>query len=144
LIKAVALRQFAPAICLWKPLLPLGLLKHLQEKQVGQLCHVFVVGHAIIPKDVAQRPELCDNIPCVGHQPALFHTSSFISPSTVSSSPSNTLLSRVKPPFAANGSRSSAARSTTISFSNCSPIRRSHSFCGSLHFLRSNILCIAA
>src|SRR5262249_53534996 len=54
---------------------------------------------AIVPKHMAQRPELGDDISGGGgHQPVLFHISSLIPASTASSSPSKTLLTRAKPP----------------------------------------------
>ena len=39
-----------------------GLLRHLEEEQVGQLGDVLVVGDAVVPEDVAEVPELGDDV----------------------------------------------------------------------------------
>src|SRR4051794_26302431 len=109
------------------------LFQHFQEQQEGQFGHIFTVGHCVISQDVTEAPELSHDVGGAGHRAVILHISSLIPTRMLPSSPSNTLLSRSNPPSAMKGCLSIASRSTTISFSICSPMRLSQRFCGSVH-----------
>ncbi len=57
--------QISPAIASGDLLLSAGLLRHLQEEEVGEFGDVLVIGHAVVLEDVAEVPELGDDV--VGH-----------------------------------------------------------------------------
>ena len=57
--------QISPAIPSRDLLLGAGLLRHLQEEEVGEFGDVLVIGHAVVLEDVAEVPELGDDV--VGH-----------------------------------------------------------------------------
>ena len=57
--------QIGPAVAFGDLLLRAGLLRHLQEEEVGELGDALVVGHAVVLEDVAEVPELGDDV--VGH-----------------------------------------------------------------------------
>src|SRR5262249_48389653 len=126
-------------------LLAAGLGQHLEEQEVRQLGDVLVIGDAVVSEDMTESPELGDDVGSgAGHQAVFFHSSSLISPRIASSSPPNTLLSRVTPPLLLKGSASSDSRSTINSFATCSPMRVSHLRCGSVQARLPRMRRIAA
>ena len=54
--------QIIPAVAFRELVLGAGLLGHLEEQQVGQLGDVLVVGDAVVLEDVAEVPELGDDV----------------------------------------------------------------------------------
>ena len=54
--------QVVPAVAGRELVLGAGLLRHLEEQQVGQLGDVLVVGDAVVLEDVAEVPELGDDV----------------------------------------------------------------------------------
>ena len=62
LLGAVSSLQVGPAPALGDRCLGVRLLGHLQEQQVGQFRDVLVVRDAVVAEDVAQVPELGDDV----------------------------------------------------------------------------------
>ena len=58
-------QQIRPTVFLRDLVLGAGLLGHLEEEDVGEFGDVLVVGHAVVLEDVAEVPELGDDV--VGH-----------------------------------------------------------------------------
>ena len=61
-LDAVAAAERVPAEVLRNPALGPGLLGHLEEEEVRQLGDVLVVGDAVVAEDVAELPELRDDV----------------------------------------------------------------------------------
>jgi len=57
--------QIRPAVASGDLGFGVGLLRHLEEEQVGELGDVLMVGHAVVLEDVAEVPEFADDV--VGH-----------------------------------------------------------------------------
>ena len=96
-----ASRELLPAIAFGQPLLMAGLGQHLQKQQERQLGDVIRVGDPVVTQDVAEVPELRDDLArdavAVCHAATFFHTSSLISPRTASSCAAENLVQPLKP-----------------------------------------------
>jgi hypothetical protein len=54
--------QVRPAVALRDLVLGAGFLRHLEEEDVGQLRDVLMVGDPVVLEDVAEVPELLDDV----------------------------------------------------------------------------------
>ena len=62
LAQALEHLQYIPAPFIGDALLLARLLGHLQEQEIGELGHVLVVRHPVVLEDVAEVPELADDV----------------------------------------------------------------------------------
>ena len=62
LLEALELLQLIPTPLLRNPGLRAGFLGHLQKQQVRQLRDVLVIGHPVVLQDVAEVPQLGNDV----------------------------------------------------------------------------------
>ncbi len=53
--------QAVPAAGFWYLAFRACLLRHFQKQDIGQLCHILVVGDAVVTEDIAEVPEFGDD-----------------------------------------------------------------------------------